>query len=148
VFAPYSSEIAALHVRKQDQGQGIGRRLIGAASSYLCDLGKMSVFITVLQRNERARRLYANLGGEYLGEVKRFDVDGWEIVEVAYAWPNVFHLIHQPPVNLYNITIQPMLPEQVAAAQRVILGTAHGIFGWEETLDETMKKSMRDGCKM
>jgi len=91
---PYESEFVALHVRKEHQRHGLGRRLMAAVSKELSAQGCGSLFLWVLADNP-ACRFYENLGGEIVGEKAwrnnaYFDT---EIREVAYGWLDIRSLI-------------------------------------------------------
>ena len=76
-----------MHVRQPDQGRGTGRELLQAALAELEGRGCRSVMLWTLKGNP-VRQWYERLGGRFLGE-KRFQVDGWDIVEVAYGWGTI-----------------------------------------------------------
>lgn len=84
IYPGYDSELAALHVRKTLQSQGIGKALLLAAVQRLAARGCQTVMLWTLQGNP-VRRWYERLQGKLLGETN-YDVDGWNIVEVAYGW--------------------------------------------------------------
>ena len=87
----YDAEILALHVRQAYQAKGIGSALLQAAVGQLLEWGCRSVMLWTLQGNP-VRRWYERLGGEMLGE-KRYQVEGWETVEIAYGWPTISTLL-------------------------------------------------------
>ncbi len=87
IYPGYDSEILALHVRKASQGQGIGKALLRGAVERLKVRRCKSTMLWTLKNNQ-ARQWYERLNGELLGE-KHYDVDDWEIVEVAYGWENI-----------------------------------------------------------
>jgi GNAT superfamily N-acetyltransferase len=84
IYPGYDSELAALHVRKALQKQGIGKALLLSAIQCLVERGCQMVMLWTLQNNP-VRRWYESLHGKFLGEMN-YDVDGWNIVEVAYGW--------------------------------------------------------------
>lgn len=84
IYPGYASELAALHVRKALQSQGIGKALLLNAVQHLAARGCQTVMLWTLQGNP-VRRWYERLQGKLLGETN-YDVDGWNIVEVAYGW--------------------------------------------------------------
>ena len=86
-----AAEILALHVRQAYQGKGIGSALLMAAIGQLLESGCRSVMLWTLQGNP-ARRWYERLGGEMLGE-KRYQVEDWEVIEVAYGWETISGLL-------------------------------------------------------
>lgn len=91
IYPGFDAEIVAIHVRQSHQRKGIGRALLTAAVEKMADQGCASVMLWALEGNP-IRRWYERLGGQRLGE-KRFQVDGWEIVEVAYGWGRISALL-------------------------------------------------------
>ena len=91
IYPGYDAEILALHVKQPYQGAGVGSALLKAAVGQLQEWGCRSVMLWALQGNP-VREWYERLGGKVLGE-KRFQVDGWDIVEVAYGWETMSTLL-------------------------------------------------------
>ena len=87
----YDAEILAMHVKLAHQRKGIGKALLRAAVEGLEERGCRSVMLWTLKGNP-ARAWYERLGGKVLGE-KRFQVDGWDIVEFAYGWETLSTLL-------------------------------------------------------
>ena len=92
---PYDGELVALHVRKTHQRQGIGSRLVAAIAGQLQRRGCTSLMLWTLEANRPARALYAQLGGDLIGEKEwggneHFDV---HVREVAYGWTNIEELL-------------------------------------------------------
>lgn len=87
---PYQGELVALHVRREDQGQGLGRRLLGAMAQHLQQRGAASLMLWTPKGNP-ARALYQALGGRLIGE------KGWggnqeygsDVKEAAYGWADI-----------------------------------------------------------
>ncbi len=86
-FPGFDAEILAMHVDLVHQRRGIGKALLGAAVESLKGRGCRSVMLWTLKGN-LVRKWYERLDGKVLGE-KRFQVDGWDIVEVAYGWEEI-----------------------------------------------------------
>jgi ribosomal protein S18 acetylase RimI-like enzyme len=84
IYPGYDAEILAMHVDLAHQEKGIGKALLWAAVASLKGRGCRSVMLWTLKNNP-VRKWYERLEGKFLGE-KRFQVDGWDIVEVAYGW--------------------------------------------------------------
>ena len=87
----YDAEILAMHVKLAHQRKGIGKALLRAAVEDMEERGCRSVMLWTLKGNP-ARKWYERLGGKVLGE-KRFQVDGWDIVELAYGWETLSTLL-------------------------------------------------------
>lgn len=88
-----AGEVSALYVRKEFQGQGIGRGLVGALATHLATQGYTALIICVLTVNTPARGFYEAIGGRVIGETE-FDEEGWLLPETIYGWDNVDRL-HQ-----------------------------------------------------
>ena len=84
----YKGVLETLYVLPARQGEGIGRRLVGAIAGRLADIGVPSMLLWALQENKSARRFYESLGGTLLGE-GRFELGGAELSEVAYGWKDL-----------------------------------------------------------
>ena len=80
----FVGELAALYLRQEAQGQGIGRRLVYAIAQELASQGLNSMIIWVLSTNP-ARGFYERLGGIYVGK-KPLNIGGANLTEVAYGW--------------------------------------------------------------
>ena len=80
--------LETLYVLPSRQGEGIGRRLVGAIAGRLAEIGVPSMLLWVLMENKTARRFYETLGGTLLGEGS-FELGGTELSEVAYGWKDL-----------------------------------------------------------
>lgn len=87
----YDAELLAMHVRLPDQGRGVGKALLRAAVERLEERGCQSVMLWTLKGNP-VRQWYERLEGQVLGE-KSFQIDDWEIVEIAYGWETISTLL-------------------------------------------------------
>jgi ribosomal protein S18 acetylase RimI-like enzyme len=89
-YPPYESELVTLHVRRGNQRQGLGRRLVSASSQTLNEQGVRSLFLWVLKENP-ACAFYEKLGGVYLAEKpwQNKKYFGAHIFEVAYCWRDI-----------------------------------------------------------
>jgi len=96
-YPPYESELVALHVRRENQRQGLGRLLVSTTSQTLITQGVRSLFLWVLKENP-ARVFYEKLGGMYLAEKpwQNNQYFGTHILEVAYGWRDIRTLIAEP----------------------------------------------------
>jgi GNAT superfamily N-acetyltransferase len=86
----YARELRILYVLDAYQGQGIGRRLVGAVAARLAAQGIGALTVPVFAANGRARRFYEALGARFLRETPlvlgRFGIT----VETAiYGWHDV-----------------------------------------------------------
>jgi ribosomal protein S18 acetylase RimI-like enzyme len=91
IYPGYDAEILALHVKLPHQGNGIGGALLRATIAEFMERGCRSVMLWTLKGNP-VRQWYERLGGRPLGE-KSFQIDDWEIVEVAYGWETMSMLL-------------------------------------------------------
>ena len=89
----YDAEIVALHVRLTTRYKGLGRALLRAALQELDSLHCSSVMLWTLQGNP-TRQWYEQLQGILLGE-KHYQVEDWDIVEVAYGWKPISNLLQR-----------------------------------------------------
>lgn len=90
-FPEYDAEIIALHVRHEFQHKGIGAALLQAVAETLIKRGCATVMLWTLEKN-RIREWYEKLGGVIIGQ-KKFEVDGWDVHEVAYGWNPIQSII-------------------------------------------------------
>jgi len=84
----YNGVLETLYVLPSRQGEGIGRRLVGAIAGCLAEIGVLSMLLWVLEENKNARRFYESLGGTLLGE-ESFELGGAKLSEVAYGWKDL-----------------------------------------------------------
>jgi len=81
----YSGELYAIYLLEEEQGHGLGRRLVRAVAERLAREGMTSMLVWVLETNP-ARRFYESLGGVLLPERQYFERAGSRLVEVCYGW--------------------------------------------------------------
>jgi GNAT superfamily N-acetyltransferase len=79
-----TGEIAAIYLRPESIGQGLGRLLMGQAVSGVADLGYTDATLWVLDANTRARRFYERAGWAPDGATMTDDTRGFTIREVRY----------------------------------------------------------------
>ena len=91
----YQGELYAIHVLKEHQNRGLGRRLVSAVAQRLLDDGFSSMLLWVLEDNLRACRFYESLGGERVGS-KTVAIGGADIEEVSYGWRDIAGLVIGP----------------------------------------------------
>jgi GNAT superfamily N-acetyltransferase len=83
----YDAEILALQVAQSLQGRGIGTALFLASAAKLKERGCSSVMLWTLLSNP-ARSWYERLQGQLIDK-KSYQVDGRDVVEVAYGWESI-----------------------------------------------------------
>ena len=88
----YIGEVYTLYVHPDQQGRGIGRRLLQAAARGLAERGLVPIVIWTLSNNPRSRGFYEARGGVVIGE-KRETFDGYELLEVGYGWTDATALV-------------------------------------------------------
>ena len=81
----YEGELYAIYVLEDAQGHGHGRRLVQAVVGGLRDLGLRDMIVWVLRENQRARRFYERLGGEYV-RAQPITIGSTMLQEVSYGW--------------------------------------------------------------
>lgn len=87
----YDAEILGVHVDLAQQHHGIGASLLKGAVLELQRRGAKSMVLWTLQGSP-ARRWYERLGGQVIGE-KTYPVDGRDMTEIIYAWPDLRTLL-------------------------------------------------------
>ena len=87
----FKGELYAVYVLRDEQGRGVGRRLVLSAGRDLIAHGLDSMLVWVLADNP-SRRFYEHLGGEKVAE-KDADVGGRNLRELAFGWRNLTSLI-------------------------------------------------------
>lgn len=95
---PNSGEVYALYMLPNQQGHGLGRRLVQAVVDHLAQLGMTSLLIGCLAVNTPARRFYEVLGGRVVAE-RQTDEGGILLPEVVYGWEELQVLIHKEEVK-------------------------------------------------
>jgi len=85
----HAGELVALHVRREFQRRGIGRRLVSELARALGEDGCTSLVLYVLAGNP-ASTFYERLGAIPMGD-RRWVIDepDLEVRELAYAWPDI-----------------------------------------------------------
>ena len=83
-----TADISALYVLPDQQGRGIGRRLLQEAASETATLGFSSLEIGVLTANLPARGFYEAMGGREAGQ-RTFDEEGVLLPGTVYTWPDL-----------------------------------------------------------
>ena len=89
----YQGELYALYLLNKVHRQGIGRQMVRMVAQSLFDRGFRNMLVGVLRDNP-ARGFYERLGAVYLREGV-FIVDGVEITEMAYGWPDLRVLLSE-----------------------------------------------------
>ncbi|GCF08898.1 GNAT family N-acetyltransferase [Dictyobacter arantiisoli] len=87
----YPGELYAIYLLESAQGHGLGRRLIQALSETLLQSDLTSMYLWALTENP-ACRFYERLGGQYL-RTQSFEIEGVQIEERAYGWPDIRTLL-------------------------------------------------------
>ncbi|MEI4486958.1 GNAT family N-acetyltransferase [Frigidibacter sp. MR17.14] len=80
----YDGEIRALYLLRRWQGQGFGRRLIGAGAVTLARLGAWAASAQVLASNQPAGAFYAHLGARLVARL-----GGGARAEATWAWEDL-----------------------------------------------------------
>lgn len=86
----YTSELVALHVLPTFHRRGIGRQLFAAIVTAMRQHGADSLLLWTLAANP-LRQWYERLGGQFVAE-QLLDIDGVDVIEVAYGWPDIDQL--------------------------------------------------------
>jgi ribosomal protein S18 acetylase RimI-like enzyme len=83
----YKSELYAIYILKEYQGQGIGHSLTQTLVKRLLQSGMNTMLLWVVSDNP-ARRFYEALGGQQI-KTERVELGGVMIDEVAYGWTDI-----------------------------------------------------------
>lgn len=81
-------ELYLLYILPGYQRRGIGRLLIAAVARWLIGQGMRGMRVRVLRANLPARRFYAALGGEEIGNEEQEDA-GVVLDQVVYEWTDL-----------------------------------------------------------
>jgi len=85
----FSGELGSIYVRKEHQGCGVGRALVGEVVRHLLRTGKTNMVVWVLEENPY-RRFYERLGGTYLRRrVVASRIAMGPLPEVSYGWKDL-----------------------------------------------------------
>ena len=83
----YPGELYAIYLLESCQGQGLGRRLVGALVEWFLSRGWQSMLLWVLEDNP-SRGFYEALGGVRIKQ-ETISIGGTELVEIAYGWTDI-----------------------------------------------------------
>ena len=83
----YESELHAIYLLQEAQGQGIGRRLMLIFVERLLQSGVTSMLLWVFADNP-ARQFYETMGGQAI-QSQPLEIGGVELQEVAYGWRDI-----------------------------------------------------------
>lgn len=89
--AGYTSELYAIYLLQQAQGQGVGHQLVQRVAQDLWAAGHRKMLVGVLAENP-ACRFYEGLGAQLLRELPT-EIGGKSILERYYGWTDLSHLI-------------------------------------------------------
>lgn len=88
----YGSELYAIYLLKEAQGQGIGRCLFLAFVERLIQAGKNSMLLWVFANNNPARGFYEAMGGRLVSK-QPMEIGGVTLEEVSYGWRDMQNLL-------------------------------------------------------
>jgi ribosomal protein S18 acetylase RimI-like enzyme len=75
-----------LHVRWDQQGQGIGKQLMKAVAEKLLESNRRSVYLFVLNGNDAAEKFYFARGARR-GEISNIEFGGKNVEQSRFEWP-------------------------------------------------------------
>ncbi|MBM3491082.1 MAG: GNAT family N-acetyltransferase [Alphaproteobacteria bacterium] len=107
------AEIFTLYLLRQQQGLGLGRRLVAAAAESLLADGQARAIVWVLFDNP-ARGFYEALGGQ-LGRQRTYQMGSAKLPAVSYQWPDLYRL-EERAAGLSAIALGSALPPLLDAA--------------------------------
>ena len=83
----WGTDLDNLHVRRDWQGWGVGKRLFGQVAQWACaDYPGSGLYLWVLEANTQARVFYHRLGGQPVGDDSWMAPCGRSIKRLRYAW--------------------------------------------------------------
>ncbi len=96
--AIYGTLLDNLHVSKDVQGMGVGRRLMSLVAEEISNSPSHSaMYLWVLENNKAAQRFYDSCGGEQLETVEGNDIGDKPIMKIRYYWQSLEKLIATNP---------------------------------------------------
>ncbi|MCC6868221.1 MAG: N-acetyltransferase [Burkholderiales bacterium] len=81
----FDAELSAVYLDREQQRQGIGRRLVARVAAAQQAHGATGLLTWVIAANKGARAFYERLGAELVIE-QPFQWDGMDLVEAGYGW--------------------------------------------------------------
>lgn len=85
----FDSELYAIYLIEDAQGQGIGRQLMQACSDHLYAEGYKSLILWVLKANRNSRSYYEHMGGKIIKEGYYAPTETFTIKTLAYGWTDI-----------------------------------------------------------
>lgn len=89
----FRGELYAIYLLAEQQGRGLGRRLVERFAGELAELGFDSMLVWVLAENP-ARRFYAAMGGEPVRE-QIITIGGARLPEIGFGWRSLGPLLQR-----------------------------------------------------
>lgn len=89
----YDGEISSLYLLRRIQGQGMGRRLVGAMARHLRDQGCSACGFWVFIDSREARAFYETLGAAPIGIEGVWETFGMALPDMAYGWRDLRDLV-------------------------------------------------------
>lgn len=116
--AQYHTELLALYVLPSQIGSGVGRSLVSAVVHHLIKEGGTSLLIRAFRDNVPARRMYENIGGQFLGQ-GCYELDGVIYPDVSYGFLDLPRLLQMlVTAQIREVNDQDSIPEITALLHR------------------------------
>jgi GNAT superfamily N-acetyltransferase len=90
----YDSELYALYLLPEYQGQGIGKKLLRYLTEWLIQNGYHKLYLWVLEKN-KTRYFYEKLGAKKLEYSRTESFDDQQFIEIVYGWNNLNELLEK-----------------------------------------------------
>lgn len=85
----FDSELYAIYLIEDAQGQGMGRQLMQACAKELHAKGYQSLLLWVLKDNRNSRSYYEHLGGKIVASGEYSPTETFTIKKLAYGWADI-----------------------------------------------------------
>ena len=116
--ASYHTELLALYVLPSHVGSGVGRGLVSAVVHHLVKEGVTSLLIRAFRDNGPARRMYEDIGGQFLGHGV-YELDGITYPDVSYGFSDLPRLLQMlVTAQVREVNDQDSIPEITALLHR------------------------------
>lgn len=126
-----------LHVRKDMQHRGIGKRLIAASAGFLWNMGFDSLEVGVIEGNVRAEMVYKALGAELM---RTYMLNG--LLRKRYIWNNLEELADKSVYKRLEYDYEQLYP--VLECEFMLFGAGEYCDAFMDTFPDAVPKKIFD----